>query len=308
MDSLDIKIMRELMTGEAYSVFIYPRKPLRTIARKLGIDKDTLRNRIKRFRGKGLLLGWSANANPNLLGVRMTTLLFNVPSPSSKPDAIRKIKLIPGVFLIDDFYGNSMTVSLYYETDESLKKTTELVSRISNTESLLRFDTHYPGCSISLTKTDWNIIRSLQKNPGKPYGQLAAELGLSSRTVKRRLSRLIEGMALGVIPNFNMKAIDGTLVNMPVSYSSPKQNREASEKILGRFDGRLVRADLTGENHACFNLIITNVAETEDISKWMDEQSGITSYRIDLVQNHLEMWDAFHELIERKLGQIQVLA
>ncbi len=284
------------------------RIPLRAIAKKVGVDKDTVRGRIKRLRERGFLQGWAAYPNPSLLGVKLTTLQFDAPSLTSKDDLIRKLRLLQGVIVIVVHYGSSIATILWYETEQSLKRITELISRISNTENLIRYDIPIPECKITLSKTDWKIINSLRQSTSKPCKQISRELGISSRTVKRKLSRLVEGGAIIVLPRINQRAIDGTVVDLLVFYTNLERRGEVDKKIVSRFDEYLLRAELVDKNHGLFNLIIRNVATAHEISSWMKDQSGVSRYRVDLVQERIEQYGVLSELMNKKLAQIQLAA
>lgn len=308
MDTLDIKILRELGRGESPGLPANPRIPLRSLARRLGVDKDTVSSRLKRFREAGALHGWATVVNPNLLDAKLTRLLFDVPTPSSKEELIRNASLIPGAVLITPLLGNSVEILLFYEDDQSLRKTIELISRTSHAENLIRIDSDFPECKLKLSRTDWSIIESLQKDPRKPFSLISMELGLSNRTIRRRLVRLLDGMALGAFPRLDLSALDATVVHLLAAYTRPEQRGDVNNRILAQFEDSLLMADLGGRSHGLFILIITNAARVKEIREWMRSQSGVSSYRVDLILDHLEVPGALSRLIERSLGRIQVPA
>lgn len=272
------------------------------------MDKDTVSSRLKRFREAGALQGWATIVNPNLLGAKLTRLLFDVPTPSSKEELMRNAGLIPGVVLITPLLGNSIEILLFYEDDQSLRKTIELISRTSHAENLIRYDSDFPECKLKLSRTDWNIIESLQKDPRKPFSLISKELGVSNRTIRRRLERLLEGMALGAYPRLDVSALDATAVHLLAAYTNPEQRGDVNNRIIAQFNDSLLMAELGGKSHGLFILIITNAARVKDIREWMRNQSGVSGYRADVILDHLEVPGALSRLIERSLGRIQVPA
>jgi DNA-binding Lrp family transcriptional regulator len=306
LDTLDFKILRELVSGDPSGFLMDPRISLRKLARKLGVDKDTVANRMKKLRDSGFVLGWAAFANPSLFGVKEARLRFDVPARSAKDDLVRKLRLIPGVTIIATQYGDSMNVGLFYDSEESLKKSTELISRISNAEEMLRFDNVFPNCEMKLSKTDWEIVRSLQRNPRKPYNVVSKEIGMSTRTVKRRLERLVKERAIITVAAVDSGAIDGTMVSLLVFYTSPEHRGKVNERILSYLDDCVFRAELTAESHGFFNLIVSNIARVQEISRWMRDQRDISSYRVDLVQEFIQLPKTLGELLEKNLAEIQM--
>jgi DNA-binding Lrp family transcriptional regulator len=306
LDTLDFRILRELVSGDPSGFLLDPRISLRQLAKRLGVDKDTVRNRMKKLRDTGFVLGWASFANPSLFGVKEARLQFNVPPRSAKDDLVRKFRLIPGVTTVATMYGDSFNVGLFYESEESLKKSIELISRISNAEDMLRFDNEFPKCEMKLSKTDWRIVGSLQRNPRKPYNLISREIGLSTRTVKRRLEKLVEGRAIITVAAVDSGAIDGTMVSLLVFYTAPKHRGEVNKRILSYLDDCVFRAELNAENHGFFNLILTNIARVQEISRWMKDQQGISSYHVDLVQEFIQLPKTLSELLEKNLAQVQL--
>ena len=307
MDTLDIKILRGLLGSEPYGhCLINPRIPLSHVARRLGVDKDTVSNRLKKLRETGFIRGWVAFANPSLFGVKETRLRFDVPAHTPKDDLVRKLRLIPGVGVIANLYGDSMQVGVLYETEESLRKSTELISRISSAEDMIRFDNVFPECTIKLSETDRDIIRCIRKNPRKSYKLVSKELGLSSRTVKRRLERLIDGKAISAVMAVDLNSVDGTMVSLLAFYANPENSKEMNDRILSYLDDCVFRAELGDKGHGFFNLIISNVARVQEISRWMRQQPDVSGYRVDLVQEFIQQSEALSDLIDRSPVKVQL--
>ncbi len=192
LDKLDIKILRELVQGEEH--FLQPdfRRSLRIIGKKFRVDEHTVKNRIARLRQSGLWQGLLVGLHQDVVGRLNTELSFDVP-PDSKDDLIPKLKLVEDAVIIHNYYGSLISVFLFSEGEYSLKNQIELIARISKTEDMVVARGRLPKCEISLSKTDWEIVRIVHRNPKKSYIEVSKELGLSTATVKRRLARMIEG-------------------------------------------------------------------------------------------------------------------
>lgn len=303
LDSLDIKILKVLgETGPSFAG--NPRTSLRAMARKLGVDKDTVSRRLKKFQEKQVLNGWAVMVNPNLVGAETTRLLLELPERSNKDDVVRKLKLIPGVVLITTLYGDAIVFIIYYNGEQSLKKTIELVSRISNAESITRIDSSFPPCRLVLSKTDWKLIRSVQKEPLKSYSQISREVGISAKTAKRRLARLLGGFALGAYPRFNPSPLDATTVELVAFYDESKAAGEANGKILERFGDKVMMSDLSDKTRGYFILFVNNAREVHDISTWVRGLPGVLKCRADIALDHIEVPDALSEILDRRAQEI----
>ena len=138
--------------------------------------------------------------------------------------------------------GASLSIVIIYETEEALRKQIELISRISNTENLVRANIPFPQCTTALSRTDWEVVRTLRGDPRKPYNVISRELGVSSRTVKRRLARMIRERALFMIPSIDTKALEGAVAaDLMIFYTQTAAKDELDRKLVSEVHGYLIR-------------------------------------------------------------------
>src|SRR2546428_5666537 len=67
------------------------------IAAKLGVDEETVRNRVKHLRDSGFLLGYRLVPNPDLLGRTFASLHIEFKDRESKQAAIPLLSSVEGV-------------------------------------------------------------------------------------------------------------------------------------------------------------------------------------------------------------------
>lgn len=310
MDSLDVRIYRELfhgITGPPLDSDI--RRSYRVVARKLRIDEVTIRNRIRKLQNNGFLKGSRLVVNPSLLGVKLAQLWFSVRPLSAKDDLIKKLRLMHGALEISDYFGSSLTFITMYESEISAKKEFELIASMSNAENLVRAVIPFPACSIELTHTDWKIIKTIQTDPRQSYPVISREVGISTRTVKRRLQRMIEARAVFILPSFSPRALDGAMIaDLVVFYADPESKTDVDSRIVSQFDRLLIRAELGDFKHGFFNFIITSVSKAKEMLTWVKEQPGVGSAIIELVQDRIELYEPFNELVDKKLAEASISA
>jgi len=209
-----------------------------------------------------------------------------------------------GVLAVSDSYGSSLALIIMYEGEISAKNEFELIARMSNTQSLVRANIPFPGCAIELTHTDWRIIKALQTDPRESYSVISREVGMSQKTVKRRLQRMIEERALFVIPSWNPKALDGAIIaDLVVFYANPGSKTDLDKKIVSRFASLLVSTRLSDIEHGFFNFIIRNLSQAKEILTWVNEQPGVGNAFIELVQDRIEVYESFNEPVDKKLTE-----
>ncbi len=306
LDKLDIKILRELVQGEEYFLLTDFRRSLRRIGKKFSIDEHTVKNRIARLRQSGLWQGWLVSLHADLVSRTNIELSFDVP-PDSKDDLISKLKLVEDAMVIHNYYGSLISIFLFSEGEYSLKNQIELIAKISKTEDIVVAKGRLPKCEINLSKTDWEIVKIVHRNPKKSYTEVSKELGLSTATIKRRLAMLIEGKAVLAILRNNLKIFRGAIpADLRVFYDSPESRGKLVQKIISQLDDYLYFAGIIWDVLGVFRLIVPNVSKMQEIVKQVKQHQGVRNARIDILQERIVLDEKFARVIEKKLAQIQL--
>lgn len=302
MDRLDVKILGELLGGDATSPSI--RKPFSAMAERLRVDENTIRNRIEKLKGSGFLKGWWVGVNPSLLGVRVARVWLNVRSQSDKANVVQAISLVSGVGLILDYYGPALSLLLFYEEEQALRTSLELISRIAGSTKLDWVDVPFPGSEIALTTRDWNIVLSLQKDPWKPFVEIADELGVSAITVKRRVARMNRSKALYLLADIDPKAAEGNLLaHLIVFYDTPGLRFDVNRRISSQLGKEVAFAELDDTNHGFFALMLTNISRVREILSWVERQEGVKSARLDILHDMITFPQTHESLARRGLRE-----
>lgn len=300
LDRLDVRILGELLGGDAASPSV--RKPFRLMAQRLGVDENTVRNRIEKLRRSGFLKGWWVAVNPSLLGVKVAQVWLDVHRVSDKANALQKISLVGGVGLILDYFGSAMSLLLFYEDEHTLRTSLELISRVADSTQLELVEVPFPKGDVGITTRDWKIILSLQKNPWKPFGDVAGELGVSSVTVKRRLERMNRSKALYLLADLDPKAAEGSLLaHLNVFYDTPGSRFAVTQRILGELGDEVAFAEVDDASHGFYALMLTNISRVREILAWVERQEGVKRARLDVLQDMITFPQLQESLVRRGL-------
>lgn len=305
LDTLDTKIIREFVQDRTAFATSDIRKSYSTVARHLRVDQVTVRKRIANMQRTGFLGKWNAITNPTLLGMRVAQLILDVQSPSQKIDLIEELKLLPGALVIVNFFGNSLYYAFLYSNEGDLQRQVELVQRMSKATNLVCTIPPIPECKSKLSKTDWAIITRLRKDAHVSYGSIASELGVSPRTVKRRVQRLIQERAFFMLTSFNPNALEGLIqADLLVLYDSPNAKAKIDADVFSLWNDYLARAEVGSKDSSFFNLLVKNVSQAQEVLNWVKEQPGVKSSRVDLVQDRLELYSSLDVALQGKLEQL----
>lgn len=278
MDGLDIKILGQLTRGWSSHGFqpegvkgVYGR-----IAKNLGLDEDTVRKRVDRLESAGVIKGWRLIPNSNSLGLKRFLIWMTVGPKLRIDEALRKIRLVHGVFIILREVGDVLGIALLCGNEEEFRKKVELISELVRPKELKTYAGESPRVDVSLTPTDFMIIKALRPNPLISYVEVAKKLGLSSRTVRRRMSRLTQGNAIFFMPDIDFGRLEGvSCVDLFVDYTASKFKGEVDRSIATKFQDYLLRAGWGSANHGHFEFLVPNVRVTQEIIDWARGLQGV---------------------------------
>lgn len=302
-DGLDIRIFRELVQDKGNSPLVSEtRKSFRAIAKELQVNEVTAWKRVRRLRHIGFLKGWRILVNPGLFGLRLFQVWIDVPSPRMKNVLLTKLAQLPSVLVIVDYVGSLLYLVLYHESQRYLKNQLRLIGPTFTTRKIRFLELPVPECQVTLSRTDLEIIKSIQKEPRKSASAIAGQLGLSTRTVTRHMEKMTEGRAFFVLPSIDPKRLEGSIAtDLLVFYDSPASKNMLDGLIKTHVDEYLLRAELNSLDHGFFNLMIPNISRASEILSWVNSQHGVRESRIDLVQDRLELYESFNQQLDTLL-------
>lgn len=300
MDRLDIAIFRELMQqSTAVPLSTDPLRSLRSIAKRLEVDKDTVRSRMQRLRQEGFLLAPFVFPNPRLLGMALEQTWLDV-RPGQKKAVIERLRRDERVAVITDHLGDSLTFAALTDQASPRETSHRAVAKLRSVSGARTAPIPFPNSDVALTPTDWRIVEALQGGDRPSLGSLSRGLGLSPRTAKRRLDRMVAGRAIFVIPRFDPKALDGSVADFAVFYGRGAHKAQIDRRILESVSGRLFHADLGDPGHSFFNFVVNSVAMGQEAVAWVGSTPGVQAARLDFVVDRIELHAHFADLLRRR--------
>jgi DNA-binding Lrp family transcriptional regulator len=305
MDELDMKIFRALLSERSVAPSNQTvSSSLRSIAARLGADDVTVNYRYRKLRESGVLSGWRLAINPTFFGCKSLDLTVDVQPESAKPDMIRKISLINEVVGIQDFYGRGLKTVVMYRGDEARSRAIELISRITNAETMTQVRWVLPRSRTNrLTATDVAIIRALSNDARMPLVQVARGLGLSTRTVRNHVEKLRRENTIHALPTLNMGGIPGLIpVHLSYSYSGSEPKGMVDSSILSHFESRYLSVMFSDPDRGYLLLVASTMNDVRHYLEWAKSRPGIASARTDILVRWLTFPERLLELLDLKNG------
>lgn len=272
------------------------------IAKKLGIDEETVRVRVRQAQRAGTILSWQLEVNPHLLGREASSAMLEVTDPSSKHAMISQIKLVDEVVLIMDFYERPLRVDFYHENDRARERRLGLIKSICGDKNPICWQRAIAPCNAKLKRTDWQILKELRRDSMQSNGEIAKGIGVSARTVKRRLSFMTESMAISSHTMGDVKRVPGMAYLFLLNSPNEKRKREIDEEIQSRLE-KAIFVDPRNKQYSLFAAVFRNISEADETYRWIKSLEGAENTRMYVMREIISVNDWLDNEIDKRLSE-----
>jgi DNA-binding Lrp family transcriptional regulator len=272
------------------------------IAAKLGVDEETVRNRVKHLIDTGFFLGYRLVPNPVLLGRTFASLRIEFKDRESKQAAIPRLALMDGVINIGSTYDRSVLVTLLADQDQDFSK---LIVGLGVEGEV----SEVPGLGVRstgfrMTRLDWEIVNLLLRDAERKLDDIAKQLKVSTRTVKRRLNMMMKETAIFTMPMVDLRKTEGISYQLRVQSEQGKKS-EVEKSIVAKIGNVIFRAS-DSQNGSVFGFTGANVAEGNDILEWVKQQPGVNSASMTIAERVVQVFDWIESEVERRMRTIPI--
>ncbi|MDG7008413.1 MAG: winged helix-turn-helix transcriptional regulator [Nitrososphaerota archaeon] len=306
MDTLDIRILRELAQPQQ----IFPSRPgvdlsYRLMAKKLGVSSGTVRERLRKMKSSGFVMESKVLPHPGLLGLQMGVYAMETSPSLEKSEVTAKLRLVDGVVVVQNHHGAYVGLVFVYEDKKGLERKLELLRRIGGAASGICGSMTFPPCNVRLKPVDWEVISRLVRGvPGAP-AQVAGEVGISVRTLRRRLVKMVRAGVVFTQPNVNFGALQNAVpADATVTYTRQELRADAWKGIMRMLDDYLFYSGVWGEMDV-YSMILPNPYFATRLAGMIRQVAGVKTARVDLVDEHLDQMEVFAGYVDRHLERVR---
>ncbi len=311
MDPLDRKLLRILERDT--------RITYRELSEKLGISIPSVQKRIVSLEETGRVLGYTAHISLQALGGCMVVIQGSSTTDFA-PDLVDELGKNGSIMTVMCGNQNNLVMGAFLRSISDLDPLVSFVQdvgRIPEPDVLLvsqgsdisctRISGSKVGPQLSdLTSLDLRIIWALHKDARRSVSDVAAELGVSSKTVSRRLSRMMEN---GLI-DFHVQAVPNLDEDLQIIIQvriSPGTERQKVIERVRRLPGDFIDENLTFSNmpdRIMFVLFTQTLSELKNLLFQVKEIEGVVkvSYDTFLYQKYFDTWR--DDLLAERIKQI----
>lgn len=242
VDKLDVEILRRTAVGPFVPGPHDPKKTSASgLARSLKVSVETVRRRQRALQTSGLVPARVAWPNFRHLGLRAATYHFHIADGVRKGDVLRRVAALDRVIDVFSMMGPHMCVDLCYADEDDLAR------RISAIQAVTRgpppaafFEYPLPPPGRGLSRIDWRILAALRPDADLGLDDVATSVGVSRRTVKRRLDALLNRGALDIVAAFDPGRLEGQLLVYLLLRTRARAGSVETKAVVNAFKHRWV--------------------------------------------------------------------
>lgn len=188
MDAVDVALSLMLLQDS--------RTPYRVLAERLNLSVNAVHKRIQGMIEAGMMRGFTARADLRVTGA-LNVYIYGFATAEPLRDLPAKLSENDSVYWVTQAGGGYTYVGAYVKSLGDLSSVGDFVRNTAEISEprvgiIDSGQETYPPPKEVLDQLDWQIIYNLQENSRRPLAEIAQDLGVSAKTVRRRLDRMMD--------------------------------------------------------------------------------------------------------------------
>jgi len=213
MDDTDLRLCQILIVNS--------RLPHRELAERLGLSVQAVHRRIQSLVEEGVISAFTTRISASYLNA-VQAFIFGIPGLTSFKQVVERLEGDDRTAIVIAVSGNNIFIIALLRNVSELEGYVEFVKKdlaMSAPGVALEGTTQFPNApdrpsgaaKAPLTELDLRILRSLHHDSRKAVEDVSAEIGVSAKTVKRHLDRMVAEGAVEFGIDFIPTASSGNL-------------------------------------------------------------------------------------------------
>ena len=290
MDEIDISLSMILIANS--------RIPYKELAEKFDMSVNSIHKRVKSLVDLAVIQGFRAKLGfTNFPGIT-NIIIFGLSDLRQKKQLINKLGENEYIYNVTQGSGNAFYIHAYLRNISELDALVSFIRKIGNLKDLIvGIDKRMPPIALEElnfkppTDLDYLIINSLKNNSRKSISDIALEVGVSTKTVRRRLDRLVENFLIqfqidwypdktGIIPS---------MIHLKLDINKIIEDKEFEDKLTKKFGSKIL-----------FTWSFSNLPNFKIVFIWTQSMKELQELQASLLSENYEKVD-LTVLIEGKM-------
>jgi DNA-binding Lrp family transcriptional regulator len=296
MDDADLRIIQELVANA--------RVTYRELAHKLGLSVNSAHKRVQHMIDQGIIQQFTLHLTPRAIpqvwvrvcGVSATRLMDETVERLGKNThtsmvAVSSNNTLHVVGVLRDFAEIGAFVDFVVRTGEIEKPDVRLPDLPQP-----------PGtASVSLTDADYRILAALQGNCRKQIVDVAMELGLAAKTVRRRLERMEENGLITYGIKFDHALLGGTFTLLDLYVKNGADAGEVQRLVRRKYSKNLLalRTFSTAPDELAIDVWTRTMTDLKALQDSLQGE-GVFERIMPILVYHVNYFDTWRDAIIRE--------
>ncbi len=238
MDALDLRILRTMGLRPFAN---WPPRPgglkASEAAEVLDENVDLVRDRIRRMEESGLIQGYRVFPNMRLFGLQLASHHFTA-DPEEKRGVLDRLSAVDGVVGVYDYVSQDVCVDLSYRNAEQRDRRLSLIADLIQAEEgpFGFYERDFPDVDRELSPLDWRIVAAVRDRARRPLSEIADDVGVTPKTIRKRLGRLREEGSIDVYVDLDLTKAAGVVTFGFAFWFPPADHDEIVNRLLKLYD------------------------------------------------------------------------
>ncbi len=296
MDDVDRSMVKMLLHDS--------RRSLRDLAGELGISATAVHKRMKALTESGVITRFAARPNPSVLGC-ISVLVHGRSDLGNVEDITPTLKNNEFTLGYSPAGGNNVYISAYLpdlslmeQYMDFVKEEVKIVEPMIGIQYLVRGNNNTKP---RLTHLDYRIINELRYDSRRSYSDLAGQLGVSPKTVRRRLKRLLENEAVFMTLDLAPERSDCIFATIHLRLKEGIDRAETVTMLNNDFSEAILRTQTFANLHALI-LLAAWFGSMKEMNELMEELKNQDLF-CSMVPNIIYSFHYFPSWIDRTIEE-----
>lgn len=284
MDEIDLIILRKLREDS--------RLTYRKLADLINMAVSTIHKRINTLKEDEVILGFTAR--PSIIALKsLVVTVFGTSNAKSLSAVSKELGQNENIVSVAWASGKMMYISGILRDISALRDHSIYVSKTAKMSepTVGIIDVPYITLPEPLTSIDYKIIKSLNRDSRKPLVDVADDVGLSTKTVKKRLDRMIENNLVEFSIEWSDKAENNLTTSFHIHLKEGTDLITTSKYLFEKYNQNVIGC-IAFSNIPNFIIMITWTKNTQE-SHEIEEKLQTEGFRE--VIPHLIIYTDYHD-------------
>ena len=254
MDNLDMKILNKLLNN--------CRESSRQIGIELGISGGAVKKRIQKMIEKKVIEEFFIKIEPPVLG---NGVLYFVVSGENIDEILEQISLVGEPYFVAPCIGGITVCSIVIKDNPEEK--IELANKLMKDVRVLSiFEAESPGYDSDFTKTDFEILEELIKDPRQKIEKIASNTNMSAKTITRCIEKLQNNDGVQFTLVYDPKKIDEFIPHAILAWIEGDL-KETLDKMNKVFSESYLQIPFIAKNQIVLLMYSENIFKMDELTQ-----------------------------------------